>query len=92
MTWKDDWKHIGSEIYSGVQKKGFWILILIMLGIAGGVTASKTYFNKIVDDAVILQKFIHKGKVYYITPTNPIDINGNLNIPNNTLKDNLKKE
>ena len=56
-----------------IQKAGFWVLILIMVGIAAGTYGSKLYFKSFINDSVKLQRMIVDGRVYdiIISPISP---------------------
>ena len=54
-------------------KLGFWdkIAIVLILGAIIGVVGSKAYYERSLEEAIRLQRFIHKNVMYEIREVNP---------------------
>jgi hypothetical protein len=55
-------------------KVGFWdkMVIVLLLGAIIGVAGSKAYYERRLDEAIRLQRFVHKGVMYEIREVKPI--------------------
>ena len=49
-------------------KVGFWdkLVIVLILGAIIGVAGSKAYYERRLEEAIKLQRFVHKGVMYEI--------------------------
>lgn len=63
-------KHINilKEGWNAFHKWGMWAIIMILIGVWAGVTASKIYYNNKMDDCIKVQGIVFKEKVYSIIP------------------------
>ena len=54
-------------------KLGFWdkIVIVLMLGAIIGVVGSKAYYERRLEEAIRLQRFVHKNVMYEIREVKP---------------------
>ncbi len=52
---------------------GFWdkLVIVLILGAIIGVAGSKAYYERRLEDAIRLQRFVHKGVMYEIREVKP---------------------
>ena len=52
---------------------GFWdkMVIVLLLGAIMGVAGSKAYYERRLDEAIRLQRFVHKGAMYEIREVKP---------------------
>jgi hypothetical protein len=55
-------------------KLGFWdkIVIVLMLGAIIGVAGSKVYYERSLEEAIRLQRFVHKNAIYEIREVKPV--------------------
>lgn len=55
-------------------KLGFWdkMVIVLMLGAIIGVAGSRAYYERRLEEAIKLQRFVHKGVMYEIREVKPI--------------------
>jgi hypothetical protein len=55
-------------------KLAFWdkIVIVLILGTIIGVTGSKAYYERRLEEAIKLQRFVHKSVMYEIREVKPI--------------------
>ena len=68
----DEFKKFGHEVYTSIQKAGFWVLILVIFGAMIGTYGSNCYFKSTIVESIKLQRMIHNGLVYdiIISPVN----------------------
>ena len=52
---------------------GFWdkMVIVLILGAIIGVAGSKAYYERRLEEAINLQRFVHKGVMYEIQEVKP---------------------
>jgi len=52
---------------------GYWdkIVIVLILGVIIGVAGSKAYYERRLEEAIKLQRFIHKSVIYEIREVQP---------------------
>jgi len=52
---------------------GFWdkLVIVLILGAIIGVAGSKAYYERRLEEAIRLQRFVHKGVMYEIREVKP---------------------
>jgi uncharacterized protein (UPF0128 family) len=48
------------------------MVIVLILGAIIGVAGSKAYYERRLDEAIRLQRFVHKGVMYEIREVKPI--------------------
>ena len=55
-------------------KPGFWdkTVIVLILGAIIGVAGSRAYYERRLEEAIKLQRFVHKGVMYEIREVKPI--------------------
>jgi len=55
-------------------KVGFWdkMVIVLILGAIIGVTGSKAYYERRLEEAIKLQRFVHKSVMYEIREVKPM--------------------
>jgi hypothetical protein len=55
-------------------KLGFWdkLVIVLILGAIIGVAGSKAYYERRLEEAIKLQRFVHKSVLYEIREVKPI--------------------
>ncbi len=56
-----------------IPKMGFWdkMLIVLILGAILGVAGSRAYYERRLDEAIKLQRFIHKNVIYEVREASP---------------------
>jgi hypothetical protein len=54
-------------------KVGFWdkLVIVLILGAIIGVAGSRVYYERRLEEAIRLQRFVHKGVMYEIREVKP---------------------
>lgn len=50
------------------HKWGMWAILFIAIGVYGGVTVSKGYYNSKMEECIKLQGLVFKDKIYNVTP------------------------
>lgn len=63
----DEIKKFANETYLKIQRIGFWVLILILLGASIGAFGARKYFQSTIDDSIKMGRFIHNGIVYDVS-------------------------
>jgi len=64
---KEEISVITHNIISKIQRVGFWVLLLLMLGACIGSYGMRIYQQSNIADWVKAERFIYDGKVYNIT-------------------------
>ncbi len=62
-----------SSVREKIPKMGFWdkMLIVLIMGAILGVAGSRAYYERRLEEAIKLQRFIHKNVIYEIREANP---------------------
>lgn len=63
-----------SRMRGKTPKLGFWdkMVIVLMLGAIIGVAGSKAYYERRLEEAIKLQRFVHKSVMYEIREVKPV--------------------
>lgn len=59
-------KFDSTKLGQKLNKVGFWVLIVLLIGVLLGSFGSRIYFNTIIKDSITMGRFIYNGKVYDI--------------------------
>jgi len=66
---KEEFRKHFHEFFEKVQKKGFWVLLLLLIGSSIGIYASTLHYKNLVRESILMHRFISDGIVYDITPS-----------------------
>jgi len=64
---KEEMSAKAHAVMTTVQRIGFWILLLLMLGACMGAYGMRVYQQGNIADWVKAERFIYDGKVYNVT-------------------------
>lgn len=56
------------RIWNTVNSLFFYFLLFLIVGVWIGITVSKTYYNSKMEESIILEGMVYKGKLYTIIP------------------------
>ena len=64
---KEEISIIAHNLVSKIQRVGFWVLLLLMLGSCIGAYSMRVYQQNNIADWVKAERFVYDGKVYNVT-------------------------
>jgi hypothetical protein len=64
---KEEMSLIAHNIVAKIQRVGFWVLLLLMLGACVGAYGMRVYNQSNIADWVKAERFIYDGKVFNVT-------------------------